>query len=187
MTELVWPEGAVCITGPSGSGKTTLLKRLAKDLTRFTPKPTSTSRDMRPGEVDGVDYIFHPEAYFHKGAHVGLCENYGNYYSLEPETLRIPQQSYRIPVFTGDLECADALRDYFRRENVDCRVVTIGLVVSRTDCMWRLQQRSGREGLKRMLDYDDRIHEAMSCMVTIGAKHVVTLEHAFLSVAEGLL
>lgn len=47
------------VSGPAGSGKTTLCDRL---LDEFSPRlkrvVTATSRAPRPGEVDGVDYLF---------------------------------------------------------------------------------------------------------------------------------
>ncbi len=53
------------VSGPAGSGKTTICDRL---LTEFGPRlqrvVTATSRPPRPGEIDGVDYLFlSPEAF----------------------------------------------------------------------------------------------------------------------------
>lgn len=49
--------GLVVLSGPSGSGKTTLLERLEEDP-RIDVAVTATTRAMRPGEEDGVDYFF---------------------------------------------------------------------------------------------------------------------------------
>ncbi|MBI4879330.1 MAG: guanylate kinase [Planctomycetes bacterium] len=49
--------GLVVISGPSGSGKTTIVDLLAKDP-RVEVAVTATTRPLRPGEVDGVDYFF---------------------------------------------------------------------------------------------------------------------------------
>lgn len=46
----------VTITGPSGSGKTTLEAALSSEL--FSKVISTTTRDKRVGEVEGVDYYF---------------------------------------------------------------------------------------------------------------------------------
>lgn len=49
----------VVISGPSGAGKTTLLKRLfARAPVPLVASVSATTREPRPGEVDGVDYHF---------------------------------------------------------------------------------------------------------------------------------
>ena len=46
------------ITGPSGVGKGTLCALLLKDNPQFTLSISATSRAMREGEADGVNYYF---------------------------------------------------------------------------------------------------------------------------------
>ena len=46
------------IAGPSGSGKTTLTQALVRRITGLTKAITVTTRQMRPGEVTGIDYHF---------------------------------------------------------------------------------------------------------------------------------
>lgn len=47
------------LVGPSGSGKTTLIKRLMKEFPAcFGYSVSHTTRNMRPGETDGVSYHF---------------------------------------------------------------------------------------------------------------------------------
>jgi guanylate kinase len=49
----------VVISGPSGSGKSTLVRRLlARPDLRLTVSVSATTRDPRPGEVSGRDYVF---------------------------------------------------------------------------------------------------------------------------------
>lgn len=46
------------IAGPAGSGKSTLCDRLVAERPDFSRVITSTTRDPRPGEIDGVHYHF---------------------------------------------------------------------------------------------------------------------------------
>jgi guanylate kinase len=46
------------LAGPAGSGKTTLCERFVAEVPGFTRVITSTTRDPRPGETNGVHYHF---------------------------------------------------------------------------------------------------------------------------------
>ena len=55
----------IVFTGESGSGKTTIIEELVRKYPdQFKRIVTNTSRPMRYGEIDGVDYNFRPEEYF---------------------------------------------------------------------------------------------------------------------------
>lgn len=67
------------ILGESGSGKTTLAKGLTGDGSRFKRIVTYTTRPMRDGEVDHVDYHFIDEDTFHKLENKGFFVESMNY------------------------------------------------------------------------------------------------------------
>ena len=46
------------VSAPSGAGKTSLLKQLIKELNAVQTSISHTTRLMREGEIDGVDYHF---------------------------------------------------------------------------------------------------------------------------------
>ena len=46
------------ISGPSGTGKGTLIKRLMEEDSSLVFSVSATTRDPRPGEIDGVHYHF---------------------------------------------------------------------------------------------------------------------------------
>ena len=48
----------VVLSGPSGSGKDTVLDKLRESNFSFDKTISATTRDMRDGEKDGVDYYF---------------------------------------------------------------------------------------------------------------------------------
>lgn len=75
----------IVISGPSGAGKTTLYKRLLKELaSRLDFSVSATTRPIRPGEEDGVDYRFIAQEEFEKmiagGDFVEYATVHGNFY-----------------------------------------------------------------------------------------------------------
>ncbi len=46
------------VSAPSGTGKTTLVERLIEVVPNLRMSRSYTSRPLRPGETDGVDYHF---------------------------------------------------------------------------------------------------------------------------------
>ena len=52
------PPAVIVISGPSGVGKDAVMRRLQELRPDLHQVVTATSRAMRPGEQDGVDYFF---------------------------------------------------------------------------------------------------------------------------------
>ncbi|MDA8527524.1 AAA family ATPase [Opitutaceae bacterium] len=52
------------LAGPAGSGKTTLCERMVAEVPSFSRVVTSTTREPRPGEVNGRDYHFFTDEEF---------------------------------------------------------------------------------------------------------------------------
>ncbi len=72
------------VTAPSGAGKTSLVKALVEREQQLCVSISHTTRAMRPGEQDGVNYHFVSEADFMQMQQAGdLFESarvYGNHY-----------------------------------------------------------------------------------------------------------
>ena len=56
--------GLFIVAAPSGGGKTSLVKALVRDLTSIEVSISHTTRPQRPGETQGLDYLFVNEAEF---------------------------------------------------------------------------------------------------------------------------
>ena len=54
----------IIVAAPSGGGKTSLVKKLVTMLPNIEVSISHTTRRMRPGEKDGVDYFFINETQF---------------------------------------------------------------------------------------------------------------------------
>ena len=72
------------LSAPSGTGKSTIAGKLLQQLEGIRRVVTVTTREPRPGEKPGVDYIFLTKEEFEKGIEEGrfleYANVYGNYY-----------------------------------------------------------------------------------------------------------
>jgi guanylate kinase len=100
------------VTGPSGAGKGTLIKRLVERQPELEVAVSATTRQQRPGEVDGREYWFLDEAEFVRRVRAGgFLEHVqyvgGRYGTLASELERIGDEG-RVCVL--ELEIEGALR-----------------------------------------------------------------------------
>ena len=80
------------VSGPSGSGKTSLCKALCVKNSGFTLSISTTTRDMREGEANGVDYHFVSREEFlediENGFFIEWAEVHGNFYGTSKKSSR---------------------------------------------------------------------------------------------------
>ena len=69
----------IVFSGPSGSGKDTVLAELKNRDINMQQSISVTTRDMREGEVDGVDYFFTDVETFEKNITEGYFLEYVKY------------------------------------------------------------------------------------------------------------
>lgn len=74
----------IIISGPAGSGKGTVISKLMKDSDKFVYSVSATTREPRPGEIDGESYYFVSRKQFEekieKGEMLEYAEYVGNLY-----------------------------------------------------------------------------------------------------------
>ena len=74
----------IVISGFAGSGKGTITKELIKRYDNYRVSVSATTRNPRPGEVDGKDYFFITRDKFEEmiaaGELLEYAEYVGNYY-----------------------------------------------------------------------------------------------------------
>jgi guanylate kinase len=79
------------VSAPSGAGKTSLIKALLEAQTQIRVSVSHTTRAMRPGEVDGVNYHFTERAAFiamlEQDAFLEHAEVFGNLYGTSQHWL----------------------------------------------------------------------------------------------------
>ncbi len=86
------PPGTLFIvSAPSGAGKTSLVRALLESVPSVTVSVSYTTRPMRPGETDGVDYHFVDREYFRAmieaDEFLEYAEVFGNYYGTARATV----------------------------------------------------------------------------------------------------
>ena len=80
------------VSGPSGSGKTSLVKALVENAPDVVVSVSHTTRPMRPGEVNGRDYIFINTSVFEgmidRGEFLEHAEVFGNFYGTSQSSVQ---------------------------------------------------------------------------------------------------
>jgi len=85
------PGRLIVISGPSGSGKSTLVGRLlARQDLRLTVSVSATTRQPRPGEQAGRDYVFLTPEQFEsiRGGLLESAQVHGHFYGTPEEPVR---------------------------------------------------------------------------------------------------
>lgn len=130
------------LAGPTLSGKTTLLDYIVQ-LKKAEKVVTITTRPMRPGEVDGIDYMFIANEQFLAMRNAGeiiASRSYvveGGavwYYGIEAASL----DEYKNPIVITDLEGIKDLMNEFGAKNV----YVFSLEIQEETQMKRLEKRA---------------------------------------------
>lgn len=105
---------ALIVTAPSGAGKSTLIKRLLAEFPEVGYSVSCTTRKPRPGERDGVDYVFIGVDEFRerieKGHFAEWAEVHGNYYGTQKRMVFGMLEQGRDVIFDIDVQGAKALK-----------------------------------------------------------------------------
>ena len=104
----------VVLSGPSGVGKDAVLSRMKQLGSPYHFTVTATSRTIRPGETDGVDFIFVSKETFSRMADAdGLLESanvYGNMYGIPRDQVTKALESGQDVVVKIDVQGAATIR-----------------------------------------------------------------------------
>ncbi|MEQ8303985.1 MAG: guanylate kinase [Cyclobacteriaceae bacterium] len=112
------PGKAIIFSAPSGSGKTTLVQYLLKNNSDLDFSISATTRSMRAGEVNGVDYYFFSPTEFKEristDSFVEWEEVYGDLYygTLKSEIERIWDEGKNV-IFDVDVQGGVNLKSFF--------------------------------------------------------------------------
>ena len=102
------------ISAPSGSGKSTLVHRLLASVPNLVFSISYTTRQPRPVETNGVDYIFISRKDFEerlaRGEFLEHAEVFGNYYGTNRETFESATHQGKDLVLDIDVQGARQLK-----------------------------------------------------------------------------
>ena len=109
-------KGAILIlSGPSGCGKSTLLKEVYKEISDYYFSISTTTRQPRVGEVDGVDYFFVSKEEFEKDIKDDNFLEYalvhGNYYGTSLKPINKALDAKKLVIFDIDVQGHDLVRN----------------------------------------------------------------------------
>ena len=108
------PPLLVVLSGPSGVGKDAVLNELRKLERPWHFAVTATTRRMRPGERDGVDYIFlDPDTFARmreRDEFIECAEVYGRWYGVPRSQARDALRSGRDVILKVDVQGAATIR-----------------------------------------------------------------------------
>ena len=156
----------VVISGPSGVGKDVTLKRMQEMGCPFHFVVTTTDRAPRPGEVDGVDYLFVSSAEFQRMInHDELLEHaivYGQHKGVSKAQVRGALESGQDVMMRLDVQGAatirqlvpDAVLIFLTAESED--VLVARLTERRTESQEAIRTRleNARQEMGRINEFD---------------------------------
>ncbi len=107
--------GAILVlSGPSGSGKSTLIKEMVKDIGPYYFSISTTTREPREGEVDGVDYFFVDKEEFKDDIEQELFLEYalvhGNYYGTSLKAVESALAEGKLVIFDIDVQGHESIK-----------------------------------------------------------------------------
>ena len=142
-------------TGTSGAGKTTIAQAILHEFDFFKRIVTCTTRPMRDGEKDGVDYHFlSKEKFLDYLAHGALLEHatvYGNYYGSLKEEVEEVINSGKSVLLVLDVQGALTIQSNFPAAEI---------IFIKTPSLTILKKRLILRGTDKMDVIDTRIKEA---------------------------
>ncbi|MCD6413014.1 MAG: guanylate kinase, partial [Elusimicrobia bacterium] len=114
--------GIFVLTSPSGGGKTTLVKFLRKKFRNMIYSVSTTTREPREGERNGIDYNFVSVGEFKKmikrGEFIEWARVHGHYYGTPKRNIALAERKKRDIVLDLDVKGARNLKKLYPRANI---------------------------------------------------------------------
>lgn len=107
--------GAILVlSGPSGAGKSSIIKKIEEHIGAYYFSISTTTRAMRSGEKDGVEYHFVSEEEFRtdiEAEHfLEYAKVHGNYYGTSIKPVKKALAERKLVIFDIDVQGHDAVQ-----------------------------------------------------------------------------
>jgi guanylate kinase len=107
----------IVIVGPSGAGKSTLMKKIRSSFPELEESISCTTRSIRDGEKEGVNYFYLTKNEFLKrkdrGDFLEWATVHSNLYGTSKEFVKKKMDSGISLLFDIDIQGADSIKEYF--------------------------------------------------------------------------
>lgn len=141
------------LTGPSGAGKTTLGKELKKH--RIPEVVSHTTRPMRVGEIDGVDYNFVTLSEFEKLEKIESSTYAGNHYCVSKSEIEDKLRGNFDVFIITDLPGAMKIREAY-----PTLVKIIYVSIEKDEMIERMKRRGDSEAeIEKRIKYTLEVNE----------------------------
>ncbi|MEA1879703.1 MAG: guanylate kinase [Campylobacterota bacterium] len=109
-------KGAILVlSGPSGAGKSTIINAASDEIGEYYFSISTTTRQPRVGEENGVDYFFVSKESFEKDIKAGhfleYAEVHGNYYGTSLKPVQAAVTEGKLVIFDIDVQGHRLVRD----------------------------------------------------------------------------
>lgn len=172
------------LSGPSGAGKGTVLKNLLRDDNAVAFSVSATTRSPRPGERDGVDYMFLSKeeftSFIEEDAFIEWAKVHNHYYGTLKKVVKDLRQKGQDVILDIDTQGALQMREkgieaiYIflappSREELKQRLKGRG---TESDKSLALRLKNADKEMERIHFYDylvinDHLHDAVQCLKSI--------------------
>jgi guanylate kinase len=188
--------GAILVlSGPSGAGKSTLLKKIIGDIGDYYFSISTTTREPRKGEKNGIDYHFVSQNDFKQGIEKDLFLEYacvhGNYYGTSIKPVRVALRAGKLVIFDIDVQGNDVVTQRLGDITTSVFISPPRLSIlkhrlqeRKTDTQEIIDKRiqMAKREIQRMSEYDfivinDNLEEAAQALVQIAKSTRLKVSH----------
>ncbi len=155
------------LSGPSGCGKSSLVSEILKEYDDIYFSISTTTRDIREGEVDGVDYHYISKELFEKEIEEGLflewAKVHDNYYGTSLKSVKQALSEGKLVIFDIDVQGHEIVKEKFDDILTSLFITTPNAEILRerllkrgTDSKDVIERRlsNSREEMNRIDEYD---------------------------------
>ena len=109
--------GLLVLSGPSGCGKSSLVNEILKEEKEVYFSISTTTREIRDGEKEGINYFYVSKEEFQKGIEYGefleWAEVHGNYYGTSIKPVKKALSEGKLVIFDIDVQGHEIVKKKF--------------------------------------------------------------------------